>query len=97
MTCQDDISDIWQACDTFLKISQKCRHKFVRVQLLEQFPFVDEILATLPQIILELDNGQIQTFYEAVGFMVQSQTDPQIRDNLIARLMDMPNRTVNYF
>jgi len=81
------------ACDTFLKISQKCRQRFVRVQLLEQFPFVDEILSTLPSIIAELDNSQIQTFYEAVGFMIQSQPDPQIRDNLIARLMEMPNRT----
>ncbi|PRP84096.1 exportin-1-like [Planoprotostelium fungivorum] len=81
------------ACDTFLKISQKCRHKFVRVQLLEQFPFVDEILLTLPTIIQELDNSQIQTFYEAIGYMIQSQPDPQIRDNLIVRLMEMPNRT----
>ena len=32
------------ACDTFIKIAQKCRRHFVTVQLGESQAFVDEIL-----------------------------------------------------
>jgi len=81
------------ACDTFVKISQKCRRKFVVVQLGETVPFVNEIISTLPQIISDLEPAQIQTFYEAVGYMIQSSSDAQMRDNWIARLMELPNHT----
>eukprot|EP01117_Protostelium_nocturnum_P011324 TRINITY_DN4108_c0_g1_i1.p1 TRINITY_DN4108_c0_g1~~TRINITY_DN4108_c0_g1_i1.p1 ORF type:complete len:1068 (-),score=171.31 TRINITY_DN4108_c0_g1_i1:50-3253(-) len=81
------------ACDTFLKISQKCRAKFVRVQLGDQIPYVDEILVALPQTISELENSQIQTFYEAVGYMIQAQPDNTVRESLVSRLMDLPNQT----
>eukprot|EP00698_Gefionella_okellyi_P014806 TRINITY_DN4120_c0_g1_i1.p1 TRINITY_DN4120_c0_g1~~TRINITY_DN4120_c0_g1_i1.p1 ORF type:complete len:1054 (-),score=265.94 TRINITY_DN4120_c0_g1_i1:42-3203(-) len=81
------------ACDTFLKISQKCRRKFVTLQIGEQVPFIDELLGTLPQIISELQAHQIQAFYEAVGYMVQAQPDQHLRETLLARLMHLPNST----
>jgi exportin-1 len=83
------------ACDTFLKIAQKCRRKFVILQIGETMPFIEEILSTLPHIISDLEPQQIHTFYEAIGFMISSHTDAQARDNLIAKLMEMPNQTVH--
>jgi exportin-1 len=47
------------ACDTFLKISQKCRRKFVTSQYGEGGVFVDEILDNLPTIIHDLEQQQV--------------------------------------
>jgi len=76
-----------------LKIAQKCHRKFVTVQAGEGTPFIDEILSTLPQIIGDLEPQQIHTFYEAIGFMIQAQTDTKIAEVLVARLMELPNNT----
>eukprot|EP01114_Cavostelium_apophysatum_P018091 TRINITY_DN5522_c0_g1_i1.p1 TRINITY_DN5522_c0_g1~~TRINITY_DN5522_c0_g1_i1.p1 ORF type:complete len:1069 (+),score=345.41 TRINITY_DN5522_c0_g1_i1:320-3526(+) len=81
------------ACDTFLKIAQKCRRKFVVHQVGERVPFIEEILSTLPQIISDLEPSQIQTFYEAIGYMIQSNTDAPMRDALVAKLMELPNQS----
>ncbi|KAI3771697.1 hypothetical protein L6452_02864 [Arctium lappa] len=43
------------ACDTFLKIVQKCKRKFVMVQVGENEPFVSELLTTLPTTIIDLE------------------------------------------
>lgn len=88
------VTYLMQAVDTFLKISQKCRRKFVVTQVGETYPFIDEILGTLPVIISDLEPSQIQTFYEAVGYMISSHTEPHARDQLILRLMELPNQTV---
>ncbi|KVI07543.1 Armadillo-like helical, partial [Cynara cardunculus var. scolymus] len=53
------------ACDTFLKIVQKCKRKFVIVQVGENEPFVSELLTTLPTTIADLEPHQIHTFYES--------------------------------
>nr|KAJ0192856.1 hypothetical protein LSAT_V11C800390030 [Lactuca sativa] len=53
------------ACDTFLKIVQKCKRKFVIVQVGESEPFVSELLTTLPTTIADLEPHQIHTFYES--------------------------------
>jgi len=81
------------ACDTFLKISQKCRRKFVVCQIGETGPFIEEILTTLPSIISDLEPSQIQTFYEAVGYMIHSHSDPVVRKNLVIKFMDLPTQT----
>jgi exportin-1 len=47
------------ACDTFLKISQKCRRKFVTVQTAERAPFIEELLGTLPSIVSDLETHQV--------------------------------------
>ncbi len=52
------------ACDTFLKIAQKCRRKFVILQIGEALPFIEEILATLPQIISDLEAQQVHIYGE---------------------------------
>mmetsp|Transcript_40781 Transcript_40781/g.49653 ORF Transcript_40781/g.49653 Transcript_40781/m.49653 type:complete len:1093 (-) Transcript_40781:637-3915(-) len=83
------------ACDTFLKISNKCKRKFVTLQADEPSPFICELVDSLPSIISDLEPHQIQAFYEACGCML-SDKGPAVtidRSALLAKLMDMPNRT----
>jgi len=61
------------ACDTFLKISNKCKRKFVVLQLQEQQPFVGELLDNLRETIQDLQPHQIQSFYESVGLMISAE------------------------
>ncbi|KAJ7063298.1 CRM1 C terminal-domain-containing protein [Mycena amicta] len=79
------------ACDTFIKIAQKCRRHFVIVQSGETEPFLDEILRTLSRITVDLSALQVHTFYEAVGYIVSAQPNKQLQERLIASLMELPN------
>ncbi|PSS32265.1 Protein EXPORTIN 1A like [Actinidia chinensis var. chinensis] len=80
------------ACDTFLKIVQKCKRKFVILQVGESEPFVSELLTSLPTTIADLEPHQIHSFYESVGHMIQAESDPQKRDEYLQRLMELPNQ-----
>ncbi|XP_010549821.1 PREDICTED: protein EXPORTIN 1A [Tarenaya hassleriana] len=80
------------ACDTFLKIVQKCKRKFVIVQVGESEPFVSELLSGLATTVADLEPHQIHTFYESVGQMIQAESDPQKRDEYLQRLMALPNQ-----
>lgn len=80
------------ACDTFLKIVQKCKRKFVIVQVGESEPFVSELLTGLPTTIVDLEPHQIHMFYESVGHMISAESDPQKRDEYLRRLMELPNQ-----
>ncbi|XP_042017470.1 protein EXPORTIN 1A-like isoform X1 [Salvia splendens] len=80
------------ACDTFLKIVQKCKRKFVLVQVGENEPFVSELLTTLPATIADLEPHQIHSFYESVGNMIQAEPDPDKRTEYLQRLMELPNQ-----
>ena len=82
------------ACDTFIKIAQKCRRHFVMQQSQEHEPFVDEILRHLHQITVDLSPQQVHTFYEAVGYMISAQPNKPQQEKLIARLMELPNNAV---
>ncbi|GAA0143803.1 transporter [Lithospermum erythrorhizon] len=79
------------ACETFLKIVQKCKRKFVILQVGESEAFVSELLTSLPTIIVDLEPHQIHTFYESVGQMIHAESDPQKREEYLRRLMDLPN------
>ncbi|KAJ7285677.1 CRM1 C terminal-domain-containing protein [Mycena rebaudengoi] len=79
------------ACDTFIKIAQKCRRHFVMLQSGEQEPFVDEILRLLHRITVDLTPQQVHTFYEAVGWMISAQPNKPLQEKLIAKLMELPN------
>ncbi|KAF9624497.1 hypothetical protein IFM89_011540 [Coptis chinensis] len=80
------------ACDTFLKIVQKCKRKFVIVQVGEHEPFVSELLTGLKNTVGDLEPHQIHTFYESVSQMIQAESDPQKRDEYLQRLMELPNQ-----
>lgn len=53
----DGVQDM--ACDTFIKIAQKCRRHFVQVQVGEVMPFIDEILNNINTIICDLQPQQV--------------------------------------
>ncbi|ESW29035.1 hypothetical protein PHAVU_002G038500 [Phaseolus vulgaris] len=80
------------ACDTFLKIVQKCKRKFVITQVGENGSFVSELLTTLPNTIADLEPHQIHSFYESVGYMIQAESDVQKRDEYLQKLMVLPNQ-----
>ncbi|KAL7276552.1 Karyopherin transporter [Rhizina undulata] len=80
------------ACDTFIKIAQKCRRHFVALQTGEQEPFIDEIVRTMSRITCDLSPQQVHTFYEACGYMISAQGQPSIQERLIQELMALPNQ-----
>ncbi|KAG0208091.1 Karyopherin transporter [Mortierella sp. GBA30] len=86
----DGVQDM--ACDTFIKISQKCRRHFVLQQSQEISPFIDEILGTLDRITSDLSPAQIHTFYEALGYMISAQPNRPAQERLIAKAMESPNQ-----
>ncbi|KAF9050652.1 hypothetical protein BDZ89DRAFT_1057102 [Hymenopellis radicata] len=79
------------ACDTFIKIAQKCRRHFVMQQSGETEPYVDEILRLLHRTTVDLSPQQVHTFYEAVGYMISAQPNKPQQEKLIAKLMELPN------
>ncbi|CAH8336370.1 unnamed protein product [Eruca vesicaria subsp. sativa] len=80
------------ACDTFLKIAQKCKCMFLVAQAGQKEPFVSELLASLTTIIGDLEPHQIHTFYESVACIIQAESDPQKMGEYIERLMALPNQ-----
>uniref|UniRef100_A0A915JMD4 Exportin-1 n=2 Tax=Romanomermis culicivorax TaxID=13658 RepID=A0A915JMD4_ROMCU len=79
------------ACETFIKIAQKCKRHFVITQVSESQPFINEILNNLGPNICDLTPAQVQVFYEAVGCLISAQNDPTIQEGLIEQLMSLPN------
>ena len=83
------------ACDTFIKIAQKCRRHFITVQLGESQAFVDEILTNINGVICHLEPHQVHTFYEAVGNMIAASIDNIQQTKLIDKYMQLPNDVWN--
>jgi exportin-1 len=81
------------ACDTFLKICNKCRRKFVVLQLQEREPFISELLGNLSDTIQDLAAHQVHSFYESAGLMIGAEADPARKDEYLTRLMQPPNAT----
>ncbi|TGZ75792.1 hypothetical protein CRM22_000184 [Opisthorchis felineus] len=80
------------ACDTFIKIAQKCRRQLVTVQYGETVEFIEEILREIDIIINDLQPPQVNTFYEAVGVIISAQQDPNVQGEQIERLFRLPNQ-----
>ncbi len=82
------------ACDTFLKIAQKCKRKFMTLQTEETSPYVMTLIEKLGDHIKDLQPHQVQSFYESMGTMLSDQ-GPQItlpRDQVMLRLMELQNQ-----
>lgn len=79
------------ACDTFIKIANKCKRHFVLTQPGEIEPFIDEIVRTMRKITQDLSPQQIHTFYEACGYMISAQGQRSTQERLIGELMALPN------
>ncbi|RYG67568.1 hypothetical protein EON64_07165, partial [archaeon] len=83
------------ACDTFLKIAQKCKRKFMTSQIEDPQPFILTLIADLQRHIADLEPHQVQAFYEAVGTMLSDQ-GPAIlisREETCLRLMELQNNS----
>ena len=50
------------ACDTFIKIANKCKRHFVALQPGETEPFIDEIIRNMRKITQDLTPQQVHTF-----------------------------------
>lgn len=79
------------ACDTFIKITRKCRRHFVFTQPGESRPFIEDIIERLPQIICDLQASQVHTFYRAMGCMLEAEPGKDMAERHLASLMSMPN------
>ncbi|CAE7209261.1 Xpo1 [Symbiodinium necroappetens] len=78
------------AVDTFLRICQKCKKKFITQQNNEPAPFIETMPSHIAQDISELEPLQICTFFEAVGHMISAASSDQ-KVRLIALLMGLFN------
>ncbi|KAI9849336.1 MAG: Karyopherin transporter [Sclerophora amabilis] len=79
------------ACDTFIKIANKCKRHFVALQPGETEPFIEEIVRTMRKITIDLSPQQVHTFYEACGYMISAQGQKNIQERLIQELMSLAN------
>jgi exportin-1 len=79
------------ACDTFIKIANKCKRHFVALQPGESEPFIEEIVRTMRKITIDLSPQQVHTFYEACGYMISAQGQKNTQERLIHELMSYPN------
>lgn len=79
------------ACDTLIKIAQKCKRLFVVQQPQEPAPYIDNILENIEDITSDLSQQQLQTFYEALGYIISSQLNKSVQEMLIERLMAPSN------
>ena len=83
------------ACDTFLKIAQKCKRKFMTPQIDDPLPFILVLISDLHRHIADLQSHQVQSFYESVATML-SDSGPAIRlqrEEAVLRLMALPDNT----
>jgi len=81
------------ACDTFITIAKKCHRQFVLYQPNESMLFVDEIIERMEGVIGDLSAHQVHTFYEAMGFVIGAQSDPERQNVEIQQIMDAPNQS----
>jgi len=79
------------ACDTFIKIANKCKRHFVIQQPGEGEAFIDEIVKSMRKITCDLSPQQVHTFYEACGYMISAQGHKNTQERLIGELMSLPN------
>jgi exportin-1 len=62
------------ACDTFIKIAQKCRRQFVQIQVGEVMPFIDELLANINSIICDLQPQQVRNVIKSCVILILRRT-----------------------
>lgn len=81
------------ACDTFLKIAQKCKRKFMVRHDDKSEPFIITLIENMPSHISDLAPHQIEAFYEAVATMLsdKGQHVAVDRTQTLQLLMQLPN------
>ena len=79
------------ACDTFIKIVQKCKYHFVIQQPRETEPFIHAIIRDIQETTADLQPQQVHTFYRACGIIISEERNPAERTRLLNDLMQLPN------
>ncbi|KAM3173818.1 Exportin-1 [Hymenolepis weldensis] len=79
------------ACDTFIKVSQKCRRQLLIPQPGASCGFVEDIIRSADSIISDLQPQQVHTFYEAVATIISAETDRAAQNDLVEGLFRLPN------
>lgn len=79
------------ACDTFIKIIQKCKYHFIIQQPRENEPFINEILRNIQETTADLQPQQVHTFYKGCGLIIDDEKNTSERERLLADLMQLPN------
>jgi exportin-1 len=80
------------ACDTFMKLAQKCRRRFVVVNPGDEQSFIETILANLPQTLYALTPLQVASFYQSLGIIISAHSSAIARERLVTRLMELQNQ-----
>jgi len=79
------------AVETFLKITHKCKKKFVIHQQGEVGPFVEQMINRIQQDISTLEPLHMCTFFETLGTMISAAPDEQ-KERLVGNLMSVMNQ-----
>ncbi|QEU61546.1 Crm1 [Kluyveromyces lactis] len=79
------------ACDTFIKIVQRCKRHFVVQQPNESEPFIQAIIRNIQDHTSDLQPQQVHTFYKACGLIISDERNPGEKQRLLADLMQLPN------
>ncbi|CCK67855.1 exportin CRM1 KNAG_0A01660 [Huiozyma naganishii CBS 8797] len=79
------------ACDTFIKIVQKCKYHFVIQQPRETEPFIQTIIRDIQKTTSDLQPQQVHTFYRACGIIISEERNPAEKTRLLGDLMQLPN------
>ncbi|AJR80248.1 Crm1p [Saccharomyces cerevisiae YJM326] len=79
------------ACDTFIKIVQKCKYHFVIQQHRESEPFIQTIIRDIQKTTADLQPQQVHTFYKACGIIISEERSVAERNRLLSDLMQLPN------
>ncbi|CAI4527836.1 BAF_collapsed_G0022370.mRNA.1.CDS.1 [Saccharomyces cerevisiae] len=79
------------ACDTFIKIVQKCKYHFVIQQPRESEPFIQTIIRDIQKTTADLQPQQVHTFYKACGIIISEERSVAERNRILSDLMQLPN------
>ncbi|AAS51792.2 ADL128Cp [Eremothecium gossypii ATCC 10895] len=79
------------ACDTFIKIVQKCKRHFVIQQPTEKEPFIQAIIRDIQKTTEDLQPQQVHTFYRACGLIISDEKNTAEKEKLLRELMQLPN------
>lgn len=79
------------ACDTFIKIVQKCKYHFVIQQPRETEPFIQTIIRDIQKTTSDLQPQQVHTFYKACGIIIGEERNQTEKTRLLSDLMQLPN------
>ncbi|CCE61572.1 hypothetical protein TPHA_0A04970 [Tetrapisispora phaffii CBS 4417] len=79
------------ACDTFIKIVQKCKYHFVIQQPRESEPFIQTIIREIQSTTADLQPQQVHTFYNACSIIIGEERNAAERNRLLGDLMQLPN------